>query len=183
MSSLARPGDAQVREGIHEYGNGHDHESTANAGHPTTLEDSLQMASYRPLPDDWSAALGGRDAICDRALDAIRALVDGVELVQPFRYPVSLDAYPDYAQSVDYPIDLETIGKRLANRFYRYGDAIGKDGFIWCIIRDCRRMRSLCQDIRFLATNAAIFNLPDSPIVHNARVLVEALVKYIKSVH
>lgn len=45
-----------------------------------------------------------------------------------------------------------------------------------------RRLRSLEQDIRYIAVNARLFNQPASQIVRNSRVLVETLIRYLRFV-
>lgn len=42
-----------------------------------------------------------------------------VDFASPFAVPVDLSAYPLYCTVVAYPTDLNTIRRRLENRFYR----------------------------------------------------------------
>ncbi|PIO53359.1 Bromodomain protein, partial [Teladorsagia circumcincta] len=81
------------------------------------------------------------------------------DTVEPFAYPVSLEAFPHYAANIDYPIDLDTIANRIRSGFYR-------------------RLKSLHQDIRGIAVAAEQFNEPSSAIVRNSRIVVEALIRF-----
>jgi len=40
-------------------------------------------------------------------------------LAEPFLTPVDLSAFHSYAMTIEYPMDLNTIKRRLENRFYR----------------------------------------------------------------
>lgn len=42
-----------------------------------------------------------------------------IDFASPFAVPVDLSAYPLYCTVVAYPTDLNTIRRRLENRFYR----------------------------------------------------------------
>jgi hypothetical protein len=40
-------------------------------------------------------------------------------IAEPFLTPVDVNVFPSYAMSIEYPMDLNTIKRRLENRFYR----------------------------------------------------------------
>ena len=40
-------------------------------------------------------------------------------IAEPFLTPVDINVFPSYAMSIEYPMDLNTIKRRLENRFYR----------------------------------------------------------------
>uniref|UniRef100_A0A0N5AL33 Bromo domain-containing protein n=1 Tax=Syphacia muris TaxID=451379 RepID=A0A0N5AL33_9BILA len=124
-------------------------------------DEELFEYSFMPrLEADWSCC-GGADECERKLLNAIEVLLDEDD-VKPFCAPVNLEEYPEYSLNVDYPVDLETIAKRAANKYYR-------------------RFSSMEQDIKYIAINASTFNEPRSPIVRNSRVLVETLIRYLKS--
>uniref|UniRef100_A0A158Q3Z3 Bromo domain-containing protein n=1 Tax=Dracunculus medinensis TaxID=318479 RepID=A0A158Q3Z3_DRAME len=124
-------------------------------------EKDLIAFAQQPVSDiEWPDNPRGFDGYLERFLEAVRELERKPEL-RPFISPVNLSKYPEYIRNVDYPVDVDTIMMRMVNRFYR-------------------RLLSLEQDIRYIAINANIFNEPGSEIVHNARVLVECLIRYLK---
>lgn len=92
-----------------------------------------------------------------------------------FYNPVDLSEFPIYPLCIDYPADLKTITERIQQNYYRF-----------VIVNNCfkehsfSRLLAIHQDIRYLAIAAEQFNEPTSPLVHNARVLVETLIRYSK---
>ncbi|VDK43871.1 unnamed protein product [Anisakis simplex] len=125
-----------------------------------TEAEQLQFSAYPFVDFEWIGAVTGVEACCNRLLTALEQL-DGEPDVRPFAAPVNLEEYPEYSWNVDYPIDLQTIEQRVRNKFYR-------------------RLRSCEQDIRYIAINASMFNERGSIIVHNSRVLVETLIRYLR---
>lgn len=55
---------------------------------------------------------------CERLIRGFEQVME-LSVAENFIAPVDLNAYPDYAMSIEYPIDLSTIKTRLENRFYR----------------------------------------------------------------
>uniref|UniRef100_A0A1I7WT84 Bromo domain-containing protein n=1 Tax=Heterorhabditis bacteriophora TaxID=37862 RepID=A0A1I7WT84_HETBA len=132
-------------------------------GDEATEADHVSFADCPPLDEDWIGSdvygvLEARAISSRRLLNSIDSL-RGLETVAPFATAVNLEEFPNYAMNIDYPIDLEKISERIRCGFYR-------------------RLRSLHQDIRCIAVAAEQFNEPDSVIVRNARVLVEALILF-----
>lgn len=84
----------------------------------------------------------------------------GLSIAESFNFPVDLDAYPDYARIVPYPIDLNTIKERLENRYYR-------------------RLTALKSDVHLIEINDELFNEPGSKIVFNGKLLTRLLFEFI----
>uniref|UniRef100_A0A2K6FCT2 Bromodomain and WD repeat domain containing 3 n=1 Tax=Propithecus coquereli TaxID=379532 RepID=A0A2K6FCT2_PROCO len=83
-----------------------------------------------------------------------------LDFASPFAVPVDLSAYPLYCTVVAYPTDLNTIRRRLENRFYR-------------------RISALMWEVRYIEHNARTFNEPDSPIVKAAKIVTDVLLRFI----
>ena len=113
---------------------------------------------YRPRPEDWG---GDRDSECDR-ISAGLSQVMKLYIAEPFVLPVDLNLHPSYASIVDYPMDLSTIKARLDNRFYR-------------------RTVAVEFDVRYIFTNACIFNQPKSDIVRSASVITDLCLEIIRN--
>lgn len=147
---IMSPWDCQPRSG------------SRKSGDEATETDHLAFAHFHPDSDwpesDLRGAVEAKEWCCARMSDAIEKL-SVRDTVEPFAYPVSLEAFPDYAANIDYPIDLDTIANRLKSGFYR-------------------RLKSLHQDIRQIAIAAEQFNEPTSAIVRNSRVVVETLIRF-----
>lgn len=126
-------------------------------GVPITPEEMTNVL-YRPRPEDWSPG-GDRDAECNRIADAISQIMS-LAIAEPFVAPVDLNMYPTYALTVAYPLDLSTIKARLENRFYR-------------------RVTAVQFDVRFVYSNACIFNDPNADIVKNAKIISELCLEVI----
>ncbi|KAJ1363311.1 Bromodomain and WD repeat-containing protein 3 [Parelaphostrongylus tenuis] len=147
---IMSPWDCQPRSG------------SRKSGDEASEMDHRSFAHFHP-DDDWPESdlrgpIEAKELCCARMSDAIEKL-SVRETVEPFAYPVSLEAFPDYAANIDYPIDLDTIVNRLRSGFYR-------------------RLKSLHQDIRHIAIAAEQFNEPTSAIVRNSRVVVETLIRF-----
>ncbi len=136
--------------------------ATANSaeGSPVTAEE-LKSLLYVPEEDEWPAE--GRDAECERILKGLQKIME-LSIAEHFNYPVDLDAYPDYAVLIEYPIDLNTIRERLENRYYR-------------------RINSIQWDVRKIETNANKYNERNSDIVRKAALLCELLLEFIGDPH
>uniref|UniRef100_A0A2K6FCR5 Bromodomain and WD repeat domain containing 3 n=1 Tax=Propithecus coquereli TaxID=379532 RepID=A0A2K6FCR5_PROCO len=85
---------------------------------------------------------------------------NSLDFASPFAVPVDLSAYPLYCTVVAYPTDLNTIRRRLENRFYR-------------------RISALMWEVRYIEHNARTFNEPDSPIVKAAKIVTDVLLRFI----
>lgn len=96
-------------------------------------------------------------------IEAKVAKVCGTNRYAPFVDPVSLNDFPDYPETVAYPISLTIIRDRLQAKYYR-------------------RIESLEWDVRMIQTNTAAYNQPDSQIVQNAADLVQILLTYISRI-
>ncbi|XP_052241692.1 bromodomain and WD repeat-containing protein 3-like isoform X2 [Dreissena polymorpha] len=120
----------------------------------------LKSLMYKPRPSEWPG--GPMDQECDRIVQAWEQVM-GHSIAEPFLTPVDLNAFPSYAVTIEYPMDLNTIKRRLENRFYR-------------------RVTSLQFDLRYIESNAKKFNEPKSQIVKSAQILCDALLKFISDV-
>ncbi|KJH51587.1 Bromodomain protein [Dictyocaulus viviparus] len=147
---IMSPWDCQPRSG------------SRKSGDEASEMDQIAFAHFYPDSDwpesDLRGAVEAKEMCSARMSDAIEKL-SVRDTVEPFAYPVSLEAFPDYAASIDYPIDLDTIVNRLRSGYYR-------------------RLKSLHQDIRHIAIAAEQFNEPTSAIVHNSRIVVESLIRF-----
>ncbi|XP_027695230.1 bromodomain and WD repeat-containing protein 3 isoform X4 [Vombatus ursinus] len=126
------------------------------AGVPVSQEE-LTALLYRPQEGEWGAH--SRDEECERIIQGIDHLLT-LDFASPFAVPVDLSAYPLYCTVVAYPTDLNTIKRRLENRFYR-------------------RISALMWEVRYIEHNARTFNEPDSPIVKAAKVVTDVLLRFI----
>ncbi|EYC02604.1 hypothetical protein Y032_0099g3203 [Ancylostoma ceylanicum] len=147
---IMSPWDCQPRSG------------SRKSGDEATEADQRTFA-FTEADNDWPesnfhGAAEAKELCCARMFDAVSKL-SVRETVEPFAYPVSLEAFPHYAANIDYPIDLDTIANRIRNGFYR-------------------RLTALHQDVRQLAVAAEQFNEPASAIVRNSRIVVEALIRF-----
>nr|XP_023669495.1 bromodomain and WD repeat-containing protein 3-like isoform X2 [Paramormyrops kingsleyae] len=129
---------------------------SVGGGVPVTAEEMSELM-YKPLEGEWGGT--GRDEECERIIAGISQLSQ-VDIAAPFSGPVDLIQYPTYCTVVAYPTDLATIKIRLINRFYR-------------------RISALMWDVRYILHNARTFNEPSSKIAHSAKVITEALLKFI----
>ncbi|ODM99229.1 PH-interacting protein [Orchesella cincta] len=116
---------------------------------PASDED-LRSGLYEATSTDWPP-YGHQDAQCAKISRLIEQVM-GLAISEAFLTPVDINRYPEYAISIEYPIDLSTIKARLDNRFYRRVDA-------------------LRFDVKYIANNAEKFNRPDSDIVKHARII------------
>ncbi|KAM8965150.1 bromodomain and WD repeat-containing protein 3 isoform 1-T1 [Sarcophilus harrisii] len=126
------------------------------AGVPVSQEE-LTALLYRPQEGEWGAH--SRDEECERIIQGIDHLLT-LDFASPFAVPVDLSAYPLYCTVVAYPTDLNTIRRRLENRFYR-------------------RISALMWEVRYIEHNARTFNEPNSPIVKAAKVVTDVLLRFI----
>lgn len=69
---------------------------------PKELEELL----YRPQSEEWVGR--NPDQECDRISHGL-SLIMTLAIAEPFLVPVDLNAYPMYALTIDYPMDLTTI--------------------------------------------------------------------------
>ncbi|GMT28915.1 hypothetical protein PFISCL1PPCAC_20212, partial [Pristionchus fissidentatus] len=125
---------------------------------PVTEDEITTLGSVPYCDGDWPEGDDNGDTTRRRIKRAINLLSE-CETVKVFSSAVPLDEYPDYPSKVPYPMNLQTICDRIDNQYYR-------------------RLSSLLQDIRIIALSAEAYNLKDAPIVKNAKVLVEALVRF-----
>ncbi|EHB03804.1 Bromodomain and WD repeat-containing protein 3 [Heterocephalus glaber] len=126
------------------------------AGVPVSQEE-LTALLYKPQEGEWGAH--SRDEECERVIQGINHLLS-LDFASPFAVPVDLSAYPLYCTVVAYPTDLNTIRRRLENRFYR-------------------RISALMWEVRYIEHNARTFNEPDSPIVKAAKIVTDVLLRFI----
>lgn len=122
------------------------------------LPNEIQATLYQPKPEEWP--MGDREATCRRIIRGFDEVMT-LAIAEPFIAPVDLNVYPDYACTIEYPIDLSTIKARFENHFYR-------------------RITSAQFDVRYLAANAEQFNRAHSPIVKQARIITELCLKLVK---
>ncbi len=125
-------------------------------GVPITA-DELKSLLYIPEAGEWPGV--GREYECERILNGLQKIME-LSIAEAFNYPVDLDSFPQYALTIDYPIDLSTIRERLSSLYYR-------------------RVNSIQWDVRKIEQNAARFNEPGSEIVKKATLLCEVLLEFI----
>ncbi|OTF70515.1 hypothetical protein BLA29_004885 [Euroglyphus maynei] len=80
---------------------------------------------------------------------------------EEFSAPVDLNQHPLYAMTIPYPMDLSTIMSRLQSNFYR-------------------RLEAVKFDVRFIESNAALYNMPESLIVKKAKIITECFLRFIE---
>ena len=118
------------------------------------LPSEVASRLYRPRPEDWG---GDRDSCerseCDR-ISAGLGQVMKLAIAEPFVTSVDPNLCP-------YPVDLSVIKARLDNRFYRRASAVE-------------------FDVRYIFTNARMFNQPESDIVRSAFKITNACIKIIR---
>ncbi|KAL2096562.1 hypothetical protein ACEWY4_008710 [Coilia grayii] len=125
-------------------------------GVPVTSEEMNEVL-YKPRPGEWGERT--RDEECERIMAAIDQLIT-VDIASPFSGPVDIGQYPTYCTVIAYPTDLGTIRMRLNHRFYR-------------------RITALVWDARHIFHNARTFNEPRSKIAQSAKLITDALLKFI----
>ena len=79
--------------------------------------DEIKEVLYLPQEGEWPDH--GMGTECERIIKGLEQVME-LSVAENFSAPVDLNAYPDYAVMIEYPIDLSTIKARLENRFYRY---------------------------------------------------------------
>jgi bromodomain and WD repeat domain-containing protein 1/3 len=119
-------------------------------------EEDQRSGLYEVAPIDWPPH-GHQEAECDRISNSLGHVMT-LGIAEPFLTPVDLNSYPEYAYSIEYPIDLSTIKTRLDNRFYR-------------------RLEALKFDVKHIALNAESFNRPRTDIVKKARIIRDLVIK------
>lgn len=117
---------------------------------PASEEDIRSIGLYESSAVDWPPH-GHQDAQCTK-ISGLLEQVMGLAISEAFLTPVDINKYPNYAFTIEYPIDLSTIKARLDNRFYR-------------------RIDALKFDVKFIAINAEKFNQPNSDIVKHAKII------------
>ncbi|KAG7470510.1 hypothetical protein MATL_G00114580 [Megalops atlanticus] len=127
-------------------------------GVPVTADEMTDIM-YKPQEGEWG--MRGRDEECERIIAGIDQLIT-LDIAAPFSGPVDIVQYPTYCTVVAYPTDLGTIRMRLENRFYR-------------------RISALVWDVRYIVHNARTFNEPSSKIAHSAKIITEALLRFINN--
>ena len=124
---------------------------TSGEGDATSASASAPAVPQPPFRHRESIS----DAETARILGAV-SKVARLEISCPFRYPVPFDEYKEYCRTIAYPIDLQTIRRRIKSRFYR-------------------REAALLWDIDQIKDNCGLFNEDASEICRNASVIVESL--------
>lgn len=81
----------------------------------------------------------------------------------PFKYPVSIEQYPDYILYVPEPIDISLICERLKNNYYRSVD-------------------QLIKEIKLIHHNALLYYEIGSEITNSAKIIVEKFLSIVKKV-
>ncbi|KAL4232669.1 Bromodomain and WD repeat-containing protein 3 [Mactra antiquata] len=133
---------------------------------PRELNGSIKISAeerksfmYKPKPGEWPA--GDIEEECDRIVHGWEKVMEH-SIAEPFLTPVDLNVFPSYAMSIEYPMDLNTIKRRLENRFYR-------------------RVTALQFDLRYIESNAKTFNEPKSQIVKSVQILCDSLLHFISN--
>ncbi len=78
--------------------------------------DEMRVVLYSPQEGEWPEH--GMGVECERLTRGFEQVME-LSVAEHFVAPVDLNAYPDYAMTIEYPVDLSTIKTRLENRFYR----------------------------------------------------------------
>jgi len=120
----------------------------------------LRTLRYEPKLWEWPAV--GRDAECSRIVAGLEQIMT-LSIAENFNVPVDLNAFPIYAMTIAYPVDLSLIKARLENRFYR-------------------RIAAVQYDVRQIENNARIFNDTRAAIVDYARIITELCLQFIRYV-
>ena len=123
----------------------------------SVTSNEIRSLMYQPSDAEWPTH--GRDAECDRIIGGLEQVMT-LSVAEPFLVPVDLNAFPLYAMTVEYPIDLTLIRSRLENRFYR-------------------RVAAVQYDVRYIEQNAERFNQPGSDIVQQAKIVTELCLRLI----
>ncbi|KAK0426130.1 hypothetical protein QR680_009545 [Steinernema hermaphroditum] len=131
-------------------------------------EELTKYSALEPLRGDWTDLTSGdasdsEDRARERITGCVRVAIDSlanIPEVKIFADPVDLVAYPDYVETVKYPVDLSTIDQRLRNKYYR-------------------RRLALLLDVWYITENAKQYNVRNSDIVVQAKVLTETLSRII----
>ncbi len=122
------------------------------------MTDEERISMYKPKDCEWPTE--GRDCECERVAFGLEKIME-LSCAEVFNAPVDLNAFPQYAIIIEYMVDLSTIKARLENRFYR-------------------RVSSIQYDVRYIESNAAKFNEPNSVIVKQAKLITELLLRFIR---
>lgn len=131
--------------------------TTPGKGVPVTKEEFAKHL-YVPNDDEWSMI--GVDAECDRIVGGLEQIME-LSIAEPFLAPVDLQAFPLYAMTIEYPVDLSLVKARLENRFYR-------------------RVNAVQFDVRYIESNAKVFNVRGSEIVRKAKLVTELCLRLIQ---
>ncbi|GMR54123.1 hypothetical protein PMAYCL1PPCAC_24318, partial [Pristionchus mayeri] len=119
-------------------------------------EEVTSMGSVPYCEGDWPDGDEG-ETTRRRLANALTTLTQ-CDTVKDFASAVPVEFFSDYPSIVAYSTDIGTICERIDNQYYR-------------------RLRSLLHDVRHLALAAEAYNERSAPIVRNAKVLVEAVVR------
>lgn len=122
-----------------------------------TTDDLLQNI---PVSKDSDWPGGSRAQECDRIAQGLEQIME-LSIAEPFLAPVDLQAFPLYAMTIEYPVDLSLIKARLEHRFYR-------------------RVAAVQFDVRYIESNAKAFNRHGSEIVHKAKLVTELCLRLIR---
>ncbi|CAB3373121.1 Hypothetical predicted protein [Cloeon dipterum] len=130
-------------------------------GSVSVLPQEIEASLFKSVDPQLWLPSGERDLECQRLLEAFDEIM-GLSVAEPFCAPVDLSLYPSYALVIAYPIDLSMIRARLENRFYR-------------------SVQALQFDVRYIASNAEIFNQRKSQIVKQANILTDLCLQVIQN--
>ena len=89
---------------------------TEEGGSCPVSQEEIKALLYTPKDIEWPAH--GREVECDRIVHGLAGIME-LSMAEWFNVPVDLNAFPEYAFVIAYPIDLTTVKERLENRFYR----------------------------------------------------------------
>ncbi|UXI21639.1 hypothetical protein NH340_JMT07582 [Sarcoptes scabiei] len=107
--------------------------------------------------NEWPIEQRERDR--QRLLDGLIRIIQ-FSYAEDFAVPVDLNIHPIYAMMIPYPMDLSTVMARLETGYYRRIDAIK-------------------FDIKFIESNACLYNVPESEIVKKAKIITECCLRFI----
>ncbi|KAH9415597.1 Bromodomain and WD repeat-containing protein 3, partial [Dermatophagoides pteronyssinus] len=127
-----------------------------NDGQSVTDEERIAFSMIDE--QEWPLEQRNRDR--ERIINGLLRVME-FSHAEEFAAPVDLNQHPLYAMTIPYPMDLSTIMSRLRSNFYR-------------------RLEAVKFDVRFIESNAALYNMPESLIVKKAKIITECCLRFIE---
>lgn len=133
-----------------------DPDQQTHDGQSVTDEERISFS----MIDDQEWPLEQRNRDRERIINGLLRVME-FSHAEEFAAPVDLNQHPLYAITIPYPMDLSTIMSRLRSNFYR-------------------RLEAVKFDVRFIESNAALYNMPESLIVKKAKIITECCLRFIE---